>query len=118
MLREPLTRVQVPREPVAAVRVEGPVTRAIVLPLALGVLLLLAGCSASASPQAIAPATASAPAIAPSGSTAPTDAVTIGPFSMQIPDGWRTRNGVPNPSGNWTLAWLAPEAPASECESN
>ena len=106
----------------AAVGVGEPVTRAIVLPLALGALLLIAGCSESAPPPAIAAAkpsaTASAPAIRVSGSTAPTRAVTIGPFSMQIPDAWQTRKGLPNPSGNWTLAWLGPEPPASECESS
>jgi hypothetical protein len=78
---------------------------------------LLAGCSAAPAASATAGATPSPPDIpsASAGATAATRALTIGPFSMQVPTGWRTRQGLPNPSGNWALAWLSPETLAGEC---
>ena len=41
--------------------------------------------------------------------------VVAGPFDLAIPAGWHTRQGLANPSGNFALVYLGPDALPSAC---
>jgi hypothetical protein len=90
---------------------------------ALTVVLLLGACG---SPGGTPGGTAAG---SPGGSPSPTAGVTLvptpggsatrgveaGPIVLAIPAAWNERSAAPNPSGNFTFAFLGPEVLPSEC---
>jgi hypothetical protein len=85
--------------------------------------ILVAGCAATApttSPRPSAASTSPAsPAAVTSGSSNPSPApasIDVGPLAIELPAGWHVRTSGPNPSGNWTPAWLSPDEVPSDCE--
>lgn len=78
---------------------------------ALGALLV-AGCAATTSPEPSMTPPASPSSVA----TTETEHVSAGPIALDAPAGWHVREGVVNPSGNVTFAYLSPGDLPSECE--
>ncbi len=72
------------------------------------------GGSADGSPG-VPPSPTAGVTLVPTPGGSATRGVEAGPIVLVIPADWNERPGLPNPSGNWTPAFLGPEQLPSEC---
>jgi hypothetical protein len=90
--------------------------RQLLLSIACGAVLA-AGCATgpTAAPGSATPS--AGPGGSPAGSPAGTQHVVAGPLALDIPASWHVRAGQLNPSGNVSLAFLAPIELPAECQA-